>query len=119
MQGTVVVNERRREGPTSQALHHRRVDLKKVVCDKAVTDQLDQLGALTEGVAHLGVDEQVKVALAVADFDILQAVPFLRQGAQRFTQQAQGRGLDRELACAGAEEGAFDAYEVANIERFL
>ena len=115
----MVGNEWLSQGSTSQALHHRCLDLKKVVCDEEVTDQLDQLGALTEGVAHLGVDEQVKVALAVAGFDILQAVPFLRQGAQRFTQQAQGRGLDRELACAGAEEGAFDAYEVANIERFL
>ena len=47
-----------------------------------LADGLDDLRALDEGIAHLGVDDHVEVALAVAGVHVLEAVELLRQGMQ-------------------------------------
>ena len=36
-----------------------------------------------------GIDDQVEVALPVADFDVREAVPFFREGMERLGEQAE------------------------------
>ncbi len=63
---------------------------------------------LLEDLAHLGIDDQVEIALAVAGFDVGQPVPLLRQRQQRLGQQPQRVGAQREFAGLGAKGRAGD-----------
>ena len=77
----------------------------------------DDRAALAEHLAHLGVDDQVDVALAVAHLDVRQAVPLLGQRAGRLGQHDDVLGHDGQLADAGLRQrdrrAAHDADEVA------
>ena len=68
-----------------------------------------------EGRAHRVVGDEVEVALAVARFDVGEAVPLLRQRAQRLGEHAELLRLDGELVGLGAERHADDADDVAHI----
>ena len=70
-------------------------------------------------VPHFRVDHQIEVALAVADFDVGEAVPFLRQRQERLRQELQSLGVDGQLASLGPEEVPRDAHEVADVEEFI
>ncbi len=76
----------------------------------------DDPAALAEDLADLGVDNQVEIALAIAGFDVGQAVPLLRQRQQRLGQQLQRFGPQGELAGLGPEGYADDADNVADVE---
>ena len=65
------------------------------------------------------VGEQVEVALAVAEFNVLQTVELVRQGEKGFGQEAHGFHMDRELVCAGAEKIAGDADVVTKVEQLV
>jgi hypothetical protein len=67
--------------------------------------------------AHLGVDDEIDVALPIADGDVRQAVPLLGQGPQRLGQDAQRPRLDRQLALARAHHHAAHADDVADVEQ--
>ena len=54
--------------------------------------------ALAEHLAHLRVDDQVDVALAVALLDVGEAVPLLGQRAHRLGQDDDVLGDDGQLA---------------------
>ena len=62
------------------------------------------------------VDRQVQVAPAVPHLDVLQAVPLLRQGAQRLGEQGELGHLDAQLPPAGAHDLARSAHPVAGVE---
>ncbi len=76
-------------------------------------DRAHDRAALAEDLAHVGVHHQVDVALAVADLDVLQAVPLLGQRARRFGQHDRLVGQDRQLAGACEHRAADRAHEVA------
>ena len=40
-------------------------------------------------IAHVGIDDQIDVALAIAFLDVRQAVPLVRQWHQRFTDHVK------------------------------
>ena len=75
------------------------------------------LRARHEDLAHVGIRDQVEIALAVARLHVLQAVPLLRHGKQRLGQELELLRVDAELAGAGAEEIAFHADDVAEIDQ--
>ena len=81
--------------------------------------EADDPGPGLEDPAHLGVDHQVQVALAVARLDIGEAVEFLRQGLQRFGQEGKLPHCQGELIGPGAEQGALDPDDVAQINEFF
>ena len=83
-----------------------------------VADQADDPAALAKGLAHLGVDDQVEVALAVAGLDVGQAVPLFRQRLQGLGEQPQAVGAQRQLAGLGAERHPAGGDDVAEIEFF-
>ena len=51
--------------PTRDHVHHGRLDLEEPTVIQVAADKLDDLGADEEVVAHVGVADQVQVALAV------------------------------------------------------
>ena len=98
-------------------MHHRGLDFEVALLVEVVAQGLDDLAADYEGVAHLGVDDQVEVALTVAGLDVFEAMPFLRQRPERFCEDLEAGGLDADLAFIGAEDFALDADEVADVQQ--
>ena len=76
-------------------------------------------GAFDEDFAGVEIGEEVHVALAVAEFDVGEAVIFLRQGEHGLGEEGERLDVDGELAGAGAEEVAGDADVVAHVEQLV
>ncbi len=64
---------------------------------------------------RLFVGDQIQIALAIANFLILQAVKFIRQRAQGFGQQAQLGAVDREFAGLRFEQLAAGGDDIAEV----
>ena len=86
-----------------------------VIIFEDLADDLFDLRAFSEGVAHFFVDDQVDVALAVAQIRILQAVPFLRQDLDGLGEKHDLLRLDGDLPALRAEHGAHDAEDIADV----
>lgn len=112
----VVRDERARCCAAGDRREYRRLDLEVIAIIEVRADGLDDLRALAEGVADLRVHDEVEVALAVTDVDVLQAVELLRQRAQRLREQVEVLDADRHLAAVRLEDDAADADDVADIE---
>ena len=65
------------------------------------------------------VDDEVYVALAVAEFDVFEAVVLVGQREHGLGEEGEVRDVDGELAGARAEEMAADADVVAEIEELV
>ena len=70
-----------------------------------------------EHLADVGVDDEVEVALPIADLDVLQPVPLLRQRQEALGEELEPRRPDRELVGLGAEQVTRDADLIAEIEQ--
>ncbi len=84
---------------------------------KILAHRLDDLGALDEDLAHLGIDNQIDVALAVAHLHVLQAVPLLRKRQQVLGQERDLVDVNRQFVGLGAEQVSAHADVVADIEQ--
>ena len=113
----VVGHERPRQRAAGDRLHHRRLDLEEPAVGQEVAHRRDDAAAHLEHAARVGVDDQIEVALAIADFDVLQAVPLLRQRQQALGEELQLRRPDGELAGFRAEQPSLHADPVAEIEQ--
>lgn len=102
-------------GAARDRVQHRRLDFHEAGVAHVAAQRGDGLGAGAEGVARLGRDDQVHVALAVLHFLVGQAVELVRQRAQRFRQQAQLLHLHRQLTLVGAEQHAARGDDVAQV----
>ncbi len=84
-----------------------------------IADGAHQPAAALEDRADFFIHHQVEVALAVADFDVGEAVPFFRQRQQRLGEELQVLRVHGELAGLGAEQIALDADQVAQVEELV
>ena len=75
------------------------------------------LRARDEYLAHVGIGDQVEIALPVARLHVLQAVPLLGHGEQRLGEELELLDVHAQLAGARAEQVAFHADDVADIEQ--
>ena len=82
----VVGSKWARHGAASDGLHHRRFHFDVAASVEVSADGLNNAAALDENFAHLRIDEQIEIALAVAQLNIGQPVPFLRQRQQALAQ---------------------------------
>ena len=82
-----------------------------------VANRGQDLAAHLEDSSRIGVDDQIEIALAVADLDVAQAVPFFRQRDEALDQKFQPRGADRQLVRLGPEQLPSDADEIPEIEQ--
>src|ERR1700693_2353487 len=70
-----------------------------------------------KNLARFLVGDQVQVSLPVAQFDIGEAMPFLRQREQRFREQSQLFHPDGKLIGPGAEQVPPYAQGIPKIEQ--
>ena len=80
-------DERPGHGPTGDGLHHRRFDFDESVGIERAAHRLHQLAALQKDFAHFRIHHQVDVALAIAQFDVGETVPFFGQGKKVLAQE--------------------------------
>ena len=85
----VMRDERPRQRAAGDRLHHRRLDLEIAARRQELADRRDDPAARLEHAPRVGVDDQIEVALAVADLDVGQAVPLLGQRQQALREEVQ------------------------------
>ena len=111
----VVGGERTRGGAAGDVMHHRRLHFEEAARVEPAAHRSDHLRAHHEDLARIRVHDQVDVALAVALLDVGQAVPLVRERAQRLGQQAQRVDLHRQFAGTGAGQPALGGDDVAHV----
>ena len=109
----VVGLERLRRRAADDPVQHRRLHLEEAARVEEAADAAHDRAPLAEHLAHLGVDHQVDVALAVADLRVRQAVKFLGQRPRRLGQDPHALGHDGQLARLHDRRAADRADEVA------
>ena len=117
VQRVVVGHERAGVGAAGLDVEDRRLDLDEAAIAQRRAEARQHGVADLEDPTAVGVDDEVGVALAVADVGVGEAVPLVRQRADRLGQQLETRHLDGDLAGAGRHHGALRADPVAAIER--
>mmetsp|Transcript_5062 Transcript_5062/g.10994 ORF Transcript_5062/g.10994 Transcript_5062/m.10994 type:complete len:245 (-) Transcript_5062:534-1268(-) len=93
-------------------VHHGGLHLQEAAVVQELAHKLDDLGAREEDVTHLGVADEVQVALAVAGLLILQAKVGGRGHVQAGGQQLELDGEDGELALLGLAGEAHHTHNV-------
>ena len=109
-------DERPRRRAPVKRLHHGRFHFDEAVALQLAPQRSDDAAARQEDLAHFRIGDQIQVALPVARFHVFQAVPFLGHGEQRLGQILQPFRVHAQLAGARAEQVAFHADDVADIE---
>ncbi len=109
--------ERPRDGAAGDRLHHRRLDFEIAALRHELADGRDDPAPGLEHFAGRRVHDQVQIPLAVPDLDIREAVPFLRQRREALDEKVHARRPDGKLVRLRAEQPAFNANEVAEVER--
>ncbi|CRM89846.1 hypothetical protein [Pseudomonas sp. 22 E 5] len=118
VQCVVVGFERLGRGTTRDGLQHRRFHFEEVTLHQEAADVRNHLRTHAEGLAHVFVDDQVNVALAVALLGVGQTVVLVRQRAQRLGQQAHAGHFNVKIALAGTRQGANGCNDVAHVPGF-
>ena len=72
-------HERPGERAAGNRLHHRRLDLEVAAGVEERADRGEHTAADLEHAPRVGIDDQIEIALPVADLDVAQAVPLLGQ----------------------------------------
>ncbi len=104
-----------RRCPAHQRVHHRRLDLDEAAPIEELAKEADQRRPPEEDLLHLGVRDQVQVALAVARLHVGQAVPLLRGGPERLGERQELGGSEGQLPGLAPEERALHPHEVAQV----
>ncbi len=115
IQRVVMGDERTGGRPAWDHLHHRGFDFHKATSHHELAHGGEDLRTDTERMTRLFVGDQIQIALAIANFLILQAVEFIRQRAQGFGQQAQLGAVDREFAGLRFEQLAAGGDDIAEV----
>src|SRR3546814_1342461 len=102
----VMCHERPRRRAASDRLQHRRLDFDEAECIEKIADEANALSALFERALDLRIDDQIDVALTIADLGIGQSRLFLRQRANALDQQFDLLRLDRQFTGLGFEHRA-------------
>ena len=81
--------------------------------------RLHQLAALEKHFADLGIHHQIDVTLPVAQLNIGQSVPLLRQRQQVFGEERDFFHMHGEFAGAGAKQISADSDVIAQVEELV
>ena len=117
VQRVVVRDERLCVCAAKNLLENRGLNLHVTVCLHELADDGDNLRALAEHVADLGVHDEVNIALAITDLTVGEAVELLRQRTQRLGKDLQRGDCQGKLAAASAHDSAGCADDVAKVEK--
>ncbi len=100
IEGVVVRHERAGECAAVDRLEHGRLDLDEPLGVEPAARLGDHLGAQDEALAHLGVRDQVLLAMAVAKLRVLEARPLVGRRAEALGEKRPFRDPERQLALA-------------------
>jgi hypothetical protein len=117
VQRVVMGHKRPGQRAAGHRLHHRRLDFEETAAVEEAPDAGHHATAHFEHLARLLVDDQIEVALAVADFDILQPMPLLGKGPETLGEKLDADRPDGELVGPGPEDASRHPHEVADIEQ--
>ena len=84
----VMRDKRASHGAAGDGLHHRRFHFNKSARVQEAPQRLHQLAALEKDLAHIRIHYQVNIALAIAQFNVGQPMPFLRQRQKIFGEES-------------------------------
>ena len=115
-QRVVVRLERTRDRPSGDRLEHGSFDLNIAPLVEKAADRLNEAASGNERLSRVWIRDEVEVALAVADFDVGQAVPFLRERLHSLRQKRERLDPDRKLSGLRPEERTLDPDEVPQVE---
>ena len=113
----VVRHERPRQRAAGNRLHHRRLDFQEAVPLQKIANRSDRGGANLEHPPHLGVDDHVEITLAIANLDVLQAMPLLGQRQETLCEEFELCRPDRQLVGLGAKQVSGHADLIAKVEQ--
>ena len=126
VQGVVVRDEGTRRGAARDALQDRGLHLEAAGGIEVFAHRGDDLRPLDEHVADLRIDDQIHIALPVAELRIREGVEDLavlllddRQHAQRLAQQGELLGVHAQLAGLGDEGETLDTDDVTDVQKLL
>ena len=117
VQSVVVRDERLCVCAAKNLLKNRGLNLHVTVRLHELADDGDDLRALAEHVADLGVHDEVNIALAITNLAVGEAVELLRQRTQRLGEDLQRGDCQGKLAAASAHDSAGCANDVAKVEK--
>ena len=106
-------------GPAVKRLEHRRFHFDEATRIEKTPQRLHHAAALHKYFAHLRVHEHVRVALAIAQLDVGQAMPLLGQRQQRLCEEGQLVNVDGEFASLGAKQVSARANVITDIEQLV
>ena len=116
VEGVAMRDERPRRRATRDVQQRRGFDLVKTAAVDEPAHLGDQAAAHDHRIAHVGIDDHIDVALAIALLDVLQPMPLVRQRHQRLTERGKGRDVKRQLAQLRAKHVAAHAEKIATVE---
>src|SRR5579884_907660 len=100
-------------------LQNRGLDFNKPVFIQVSTHSADGTAPYDEYLSSLiTMSDQIKVAFALTNFLVLQAMIFFRQGTQPFSKDAILEDMECTLFCARAEKEAAHLDEIAQVQEF-
>src|SRR5688500_12479800 len=112
-----VSDERTCDRTTGDGLHHRCLDVEKVHGIQEVAQILDDACSDLEHAPTVWTDDEIDVALPIANLLIGKSVPLVRQWTQRLRKQTRLLDTHRELASLGLEQHPFGADHIPDIPR--
>jgi len=108
--------ERPRRGASGYGLHHGGLDLEKIPGIEEGAYRLNDPGPGNEDLLHVGIDDEIDVALTVTDLHIGQSMPFLGERTEGFREEQKGFHVQGEFFGPGPEEKSLHADEIAYIK---
>ena len=118
VQRIMVGDERTRRRAARHGVEHGGFHFHKAAFLKEGAEGTDDFAALAENVADLRIGDEVHIPLAVADFDVGEALVLFRQGPERLGEQGDLITGEGQLVGLGAEKLPVHAHDVADVELF-
>ena len=113
----VMSREGTRSSAPVQRLEHWRLDFEITVTVQILPKGGHELGANFENPPNLAIGNQIRIALAIALLDILQAMIFVRWRIERLGQHSHHVAAHRNLAGLGAEQRSRSFDPITQIEK--
>ena len=117
-QDVVIGFKRPGRGAPGNGLHHGGFHFQEAPLVHKLPHEPDDPGAGAEDVFDLGIDDEVEIPAAIAEFHVAETVVFFGQGPDGFGQQDKTGHGQGKFCGLGAEETAGEADNIAQIQLF-